>query len=247
MRSLRSSSSSGWALSSSVEGQVLAERLDVQVRQLRRQLEGVAGRPQALLQDGAGLLQLVVPAVDGRQLQVQAGVGRVGLELARIGAASRPARSVGGRRAFGLGGGRRRRGTPWTWTGPGRTADRRCPFGLGTAGVGHGPLVVAAGDGLVDGQVLELAVGLLVGRLGLAHQVPQGDGLGEVAALLVEAGQGAVERGQLVCVFCRACSSSQTARSSRPSASAASAMSIWAPTSHGLLASTRSPYSSTLR
>ena len=38
-------------------GQVAAERLDIHVGQLQTQLEGIAGRPKALLED-AGLIQI---------------------------------------------------------------------------------------------------------------------------------------------------------------------------------------------
>ena len=115
--------------------------------------------------------------------------------LARIGAASRPGRSAGGRAPFRLGGGR----ADAVLLGfgldlIGRRIDAAVRLGDGR-GFGDRPFVVAAGDGFVDGQVLELAAGLLVGRLGLAHQVPQGDGLREVAALFVETSQGAVEGG----------------------------------------------------
>ncbi len=175
------------------QGEVLAERLDFQVRHLRNQLKGVAGRSQPLLQDGAGLFQVVVPPVDGRQLEVQSGVGEVGLE-AGADRGGLPAGAVGRRRRpLGL----RRRPADAVFLALGLVRSRldagRVRRG---GGVGHGALVVAAGDRLVDGQVLQLAVGLLVGRPDLAHQVPQRDRLHEVAALLVELGQGAVERPQ---------------------------------------------------
>ena len=62
------------------DGQVAAERLDVEVGQLQTQLEGIAGRSQAFLEDGAGFVQLVAATINGGQLQIQIGAGRILLE-----------------------------------------------------------------------------------------------------------------------------------------------------------------------
>jgi len=54
-------------------------------------------------------------------------------------------------------------------------------------------VVLAARDGVVGGQVLDLLLCFSIVGLGLANQFPQSDGLGKVAPLLVQTGQRAVE------------------------------------------------------
>ena len=87
------------------DGQVLAERLDLQVDQLDGQLEVVAGRPEPLLQQRSGLVELSGPSVDGGQLQVGDDTGRVGLDagLEDGGCRGRPGGRPGTRpRGWGL-------------------------------------------------------------------------------------------------------------------------------------------------
>ncbi len=64
---------------------------------------------------------------------------------------------------------------------------------LGVAVLVDRCVVLAAGNGFRGGQVLVLALGFAIVGLELADQAPESDGLGEVAALLVEAGQAAIE------------------------------------------------------
>ena len=54
-------------------------------------------------------------------------------------------------------------------------------------------VILAARDGIVGCEILDLVLCFHVAGLDFADQFPQGNGLGEVAALLVQTGQGAVE------------------------------------------------------
>src|SRR5439155_24054336 len=61
-------------------GQILSERLDLQIAQLAAQLEMIARRPQALLDDLTGLVDASGAAVETGQLQITMNVARVRLD-----------------------------------------------------------------------------------------------------------------------------------------------------------------------
>ena len=94
------------------EGQILAERLDLEFGQLDGQLEGVAGGGQAVEQDGVGRLEPAGPAVEAGEVAVGRGPGRVFARGAGAAPAGLLLERVGGGGAAGAAGLRRACGRP---------------------------------------------------------------------------------------------------------------------------------------